>query len=265
MGTRGQSSPSDEYSIIAEDKEDVGFLDIGNYQCEVDEDEPVIISSPFPFVNDKPQSIPIGEVSKCPITITNITDEPVEIWGIRIFCSNPKDSFKLSIMEPPSAFSDEREIRDFLESDSLEDRTIQPNQTLKVWLNCKPKDLGMHQSLVHFDANQFRIERAAFVLAEDNISQSLASRRSYSRNPRRRHFAIDECVAAVRPSRPKTTQRSNKAKLPEYPIPKNIRELIANKKIPWPLDEGLTVENYSSYFSTLLIMEELHLEVKFNY
>ncbi|KAI4338664.1 hypothetical protein MLD38_023694 [Melastoma candidum] len=263
MESRGKGSYTDEYSVIGS-REDVGFLDLGNdlSLCDygAEDDEPVIISTPFPLVNDRPQSAFIDKVSTSQITIRNKTNVAVDIWAIRIYYSSPKDSFKLSIMEPPSTFSDESYVRAYREGDSLEDRVLSPKQTLRLWLSCKPKELGMHQALVHFDTTECRIERAAFLLAEDNVAQSLSSSRPYSRNPRRKNFSINDFVPMVHPSRSKPAPASKKAPLPEYPIPKRIRELVADKKIPWPLDEGLTVENYSAYFSSLLILEELHLE-----
>ena len=75
---------------------------------------------------------------------------------------------------------------------------------------------------------------------------------------------MDEYASSSRPSKPhsaKATAKGSKFKLPEFPIPKEIRELLANKKVPDVLLEGLRRKNYAAFFSTLLIMEELHLEV----
>lgn len=49
--------------------------------------------------------------------------------------------------------------------------------------------------------------------------------------------------------------------LPEFRISKDVRELLGNKQVPTALTGGLKRENYVSYFSTLINMEELHLEV----
>ncbi|KAF8018002.1 hypothetical protein BT93_H3028 [Corymbia citriodora subsp. variegata] len=239
---------------------------IGDYnQCasdyEPDEEGPVLISVPFPLIDEKPQHVLMGETSKCSITIQNTSSDQVELWGIRIFSSNPPDSFALSLMEPPSLNSDERYVRGFRQGSELEDRVLQPDQTLKIWLSCKPKDMGLQQAIVHFDVEDARIERIVFLLAEDKISQSLAPNRSYSRAPRGKQFTMANCefVVPYRPMREKS-QRSRSHVLQEYPIPKNLRELFMNNQVPNVLDEGLTTENYSAYFNALVIIEELNLE-----
>ncbi|KHG04449.1 putative RNA helicase SDE3 -like protein [Gossypium arboreum] len=252
----------DECSVIS-DKGEIGFIDFADDKSvqsyDINEEGPVIISVPFPFSQGKPQSILVGQTSKWPIMLENTIDEPVELWGVRIFCSNPADSFTLSLMEPPSADSKSEQSQGFLEGFSLEDRVLQSRETLTIWLSCKPKDMGLHTTVVHFDVDDNRIERVVFLLAEDNVSQSLASTKPYRRAPRRRnHFAVDEYVVSSRPAKPKT--RGCKSKLDEYPIPKNIRESLENKHVPDILAEGLTKENYAGFFSTLLVMEELHLE-----
>ncbi|OMO98913.1 putative RNA helicase SDE3 [Corchorus olitorius] len=251
----------DDCSVIG-DKGEIGFIDFADdnsvQSYDVNEEGPVIISVPFPFTQGKPQSTLVGQTSKCPITLQNTTSEPVELWGVRIFCSNPADSFTLSLMEPPSANSNAEHKQGFLEGYSLEDRVLQAHQTLTIWLSCKAKDMGLHTTVVHFDVDDNRIERVVFLLAEDNVSQSLASAVPYRRATRKKQFAVDEYVVSSRPARP--TNRGYKYKLSQFPIPKNIRELIENKHVPDVLAEGLTKENYIAFFSTLLVMEELHLE-----
>lgn len=49
-----------------------------------------------------------------------------------------------------------------------------------------------------------------------------------------------------------------------FEIPTNVRELLENKQVPEAITKGLTKENYATYFNTLIIMEELHLEVSSN-
>ncbi|XVE62877.1 hypothetical protein DITRI_Ditri06bG0155000 [Diplodiscus trichospermus] len=262
MSDSWQDGWGDECSVIG-DKGEIGFIDFADDKSVQSYDPngegPVIISVPFPFTEGKPQSILVGQTSKWPITLENTTSEPVELWGVRIFCSNPTDLFTLSLMEPPSADSNVENKGGFLEGYSLEDRVLQSYQTLTIWLSCKPKDMGLHTTVVHFDVDDNRIERVVFLLAEDRVSQSLASSIPYRRAPRRKQFAVDEYVVSSRPARRKTTQ-GYKSKLPEFPIPKNIRELIENKHVPDVLAEGLTKENYAAFFSTLLVMEELRLE-----
>ncbi|KAE8729102.1 P-loop containing nucleoside triphosphate hydrolases superfamily protein isoform 1 [Hibiscus syriacus] len=145
---------------------------------------------------------------------------------------------------------------------ALENPTDEPVElwgTLTIWLSCKPNDMGLHTTVVHFDVDDNRMERVVFLLAENNVSQSLASTMPYRRAIRRRNqFAVDEYVVSSRPAKP--TKRGYRCKIAEYPIPKNIRDLIENKHMPDILAEGLTKENYAAFFSTLLVMEELHLE-----
>lgn len=251
-----------EYAVI-KDKGEIGFIDFEDDKSVTDydpnEEGPVIISVPFPFIKGKPQSPLIGETSVQSITLNNTTDEPVELWGVRIYCSNPTDSFTLSIMKPPPSNSN---LEGFIEGFSLEDRVLQPRRTLTIWLSCKPKEIGLHTSAVHFDVGDDRIERVVFLLAEDKVSQSIASNRPYSRNPRiKKHFGIDDYVDSVPPAKSGGSQRwSNNFKLPNFPISKDVRKLVENKKVPVVLTESLFRENYAAFFSTLINMEELHLE-----
>ncbi|XP_031249415.1 probable RNA helicase SDE3 [Pistacia vera] len=258
MSKEIRDSWDDECSVIG-DKGEIGFIDFEDDQSVLSYDPngegPVIISIPFPFLQGKPQSVFVGETSKCSITIKNSTSDPMDIWGIKIFCSNPADSFTLSLMEPNSKSEN---IQGFLEGFSIEDRVLQPLQTLTIWLSCKPKDMGLHTTVVHFDIGDDRIERVVFLLAEDKVSQSLASNKPYRRQPRKKNFAVDEYVVSSRPAR--TTNQGFKSRLREYPIPKDVRELLMNKQLPEVVAQGLARNNYAAFFSTLLIMEELRLE-----
>ncbi|CAL5397417.1 unnamed protein product [Camellia sinensis] len=255
MSLIGRERCDDDFSVIG-DKGEIGFLDFEDDKslCAYDPNEegPVLISIPFPFIRGKPLSVFVGETSAHPITIQNTTSEPVELWGVNFFCSNPADSFTLSLLKPPSVNSDADYIQDFLEGFSLEDRVLQPLQTQTIWLSCKPKDIGLHTSVVHFDVGDERIERVVFVLAEDKISRSLASKKPYSRFPRRKQFATNESA--------KTKTRGLDYKLPLFEIPTVVRELVENKQVPEAITQGLMKENYATYFNTLLNMEELHLE-----
>lgn len=258
----------DECSVTGE-KREIGFIDFQDDHSVLSYDPsaegPVILSVPFPFVQGKPQSILVGETSKCSITIQNTTPEPVEVWGIRIYCSEPAKSFTLSLMEPPSGKPDPQKDQGFLEGFSIEDRVLQPLRTLTIWLSCKPKEMGLHKSVVQFDIGDDRFERMVLLLAEDSVSRSLASNRPYSRVPRKMQSAVDEYVASSRRDRTtteaRTTKRGSNYKLPEFPIPNDVRESLANKILPQFLVQGLVRKNYFSFFSTLLVMEELRLEV----
>lgn len=254
----------DECSVIG-DKGEVGFIDyeddrsVCSYNPE--EEGPIIVSVPFPFVNGKPQSILAGQTSSDSITIRNTTTEPVDLWGVKIYASTPEDTFTISLMEPPRAESDVKSIQAFLESHSLEDRVLQPGETLTVWLSCKPKEVCMHTGIVHFDIDNETIERVVFLLADDKISQTLASRNPYSKNVRKKkQFTVDSYVTAPRPSR--GNRQFVRNRLPRYDIPIEARELFQDNQIPDCVQEGLTSRrNYTSFFKTLLIMEELQLEV----
>lgn len=262
MGTVGEEDWDDGYSVIG-DKPEVGFLDYGDDKSihefdPVNEGE-VIISNPFPSIAGMPQSIPIGETTVDSVTILNSTDEPIDLWSVKIFHSNPEGTYTVSLLEPPSGEADVETVREFLESTSLDDRVLQPGETLTIWLSCKPKEVGLHTAILHFNAGDDQIERVVFLLGEDKVAQLLASNRPYSRAPRRKRFSINnEYVAA---SRPAGTQKQNfRYRLPPYPIPPDVRELIENKQVPEVLMEGLKIDNYSHFFSNLLIMEEIHLE-----
>lgn len=253
----------DECSVIG-DKGEIGFIDFDDEKsaCSYNPEEegPIVVSVPFTLVHGKqPQSAFVGERVADLITIKNTTCDPFDLWGVKIYASNPENAFTLSLMQPPSSDSDVKGARGFLESFSLEDRVLQPGDTLNVWLSCIPKEIGMHTSVVHFDLETEKIERVVFLLAEDKISQSLASKAPYSRSTKKKLFNANQFVVGSRPSRAKN--RFFKNRLPRYDIPYDIRELLESKQIPDAVLEGLTIENYASYFKTLLIMEELQLEV----
>lgn len=256
----------EEFSSIP-DRGEIGFIDYDDDKsvCSYNPDEegPIVVSVPFPVVNEKPQSISIGKTASDLITIRNTTMEPVELWKVDIYDSNPKDSFTISLMEPPSPTSDMEYIREFLEYFCLDDRVLQPGQTLTVWLSCKPKGVGLHTTAVHFDVGDDRIERVVLLLAEDKISKSLASNKPYRRDRKKKPlvvdaYAVDAYVPGARPA--KASTRGFRFCLPSYPIPKDIRKLVENKDTPTGITEGLKKENYCNYFTTLLNMEEIKME-----
>lgn len=157
MDTIGEEKWDDEYSVIG-GKGQIGYIDYKDDEfvsCnDLNEENPVIISAPFQLINGMPQSILVGTTSKCAITVKNTASDPVELWGVNIFCSNPADSFTLSLIEPPS--------RGFVEAFSIEDRVLQPYETLTIWLSCKAEEIGMHTSILYFDVDDRRVERVFF-------------------------------------------------------------------------------------------------------
>jgi helicase MOV-10 len=269
MSTVGGKWDEEECSVIG-DKGDIGFIDFNDDKsvCSYNPaaEGPIVVSVPFPFVGgrqgEKPQSVVVGETVSDKITIENTTSMPVELWGVKIYASTPEDSFTLSLMEPPKKDSVEA-VRAFLESTSLEDRVLQPGDTLTVWLSCKPKEIGMHTSVVQFDFEDNQIERAVFLLADDKISQSLASTRPFERRTKKKPIVVDSFHVAVRPSR-KTERRPYKNRLPRYDMPKELRDHLLSQQYPECVTEGLTRRNYADHFKTLLMMEEIQLEVNFS-
>jgi helicase MOV-10 len=250
----------DECSTIG-DKGEIGFIDYEDDKsvCSYNttEEGPIVISAPFAFVEGKPQSVAVGETAADSVTIKNTTGDEVNLWSVIIYASNPENSFKLSLMKPPSANETTSGYVDFF---SLEDRMLQPGETLTIWVSCEPKEIGLHTSVVYFDVESERIERVVFLLVDDKISESLVSRKPYSRGRRKTQFADNSAfVTGVRPA--KATDRVFRNRLPRYDIPEKIRELLESKQIPDVVQEGLTMENYSSFFEKLVIMEELQLEV----
>ncbi|KAJ0981677.1 hypothetical protein J5N97_009932 [Dioscorea zingiberensis] len=262
MSTFGDNDCDEEYSVIG-DKGDVGFLDFEDdkslHNFDPYEEGPIVISVPFPFINGKPQPALIGETSTDSISIKNTTKDPVELWSVRIFSSNPEDTYILSLMRPPPLGAEERTIHEFVGLTALEDRVLQPGSTLTIWLSCKPKDIGLHTSVVHFDVGDEKVERVVFLLAEDKVSQSLCSAIPYSRAPsRRKSFNCDQYVAGSRA--PRANAQAFRYKLHQYEIPSDVREMIQNKQVPDVIVEGLNGNSYAKYFSILISMEEIHLE-----
>ncbi|KAJ4843442.1 putative RNA helicase sde3 [Turnera subulata] len=249
----------DEVSVIG-DKGEIGYIDYEEdrsvWDYNPDEQGPIVVSVPFPFLNGKPQSAIVGETAVDSITIKNTTTEPVDLWT-KIYASSPEESFTLSLIKPPSG-NDETRSRGFKELFTLEDMMVQPGEMLTIWLSCKPKEIGLYKSVVTFDIGDEEIERVVFILADDKISQSLASRKPYSRTTRKKQFMVDKFVAGSRPSR--VGRAPIKNRLPRYDIPADVREVIESKQIPTSVTAGLTGENYASYFKTLLMMEEIQME-----
>ena len=68
MDTIGRDRRDDECSVIG-DKGEIGFIDFEDDKsvCAYDTNEegPVIISTPFPFIRGKPQSVFVGEKLLC--------------------------------------------------------------------------------------------------------------------------------------------------------------------------------------------------------
>ncbi|KAK7405930.1 hypothetical protein VNO78_07542 [Psophocarpus tetragonolobus] len=259
MSTTGWSD--EECSVIGE-KAEIGFLDFEEEKsvCSYIDNEgaPIIVSVPFAFVDGKPRSVSVGDTAVDLITIRNTTDEPVDLWSVHIFASNPQDTFTLSLTEPPSDNSNADGDESFLESFSLEDRVLQPGENLKIWLSCKTKEMGMYSSVVYFDVGDEKIERVVFLLVEDKISKSLAAKRPYSRGRKKDKFLVDKFVPGSRPAGKPTRRYINR--LPKYDIPREIRELLESNQVPQIVEEGLSKRTYASYFKTLIIMEEIQLE-----
>lgn len=257
MSTVGYRS-EDECSVIGE-KAEIGFLDFEEERsvCSyvADDGAPVIVSVPFAFKNGKPQSVSVGDTAVELITINNTTEEPVDLWSVHIFASNPPDSFTLSLTEPPPANSN---AESFIESFRVEDRMLQPGEILKIWLSCKTKDMGMYSSVVYFDVGDEKIERVVFLLVEDKISKSLASNRPYSRTRKKDKFVVDTFIPGSRPLAKSNRKYVNR--LPRYEVPKDIRLLLEGNQVPQVVEDGLTRRSYASYFKTLIIMEEIQLE-----
>ncbi|KZV56274.1 hypothetical protein F511_00271 [Dorcoceras hygrometricum] len=258
----------DEYSVIG-DKGDIGFIDFENCRsiCSYNpslESSIFNISVPFPLVQGKPQSGVVGETVFDSITIKNIGAEPLDLWSVSIYDSKPEDSFTLSLMEPPNVNSELQHIQEFIESFCLDDRVLSPGQTLTIWLSCKPKEIGLHTTAVHFSIGDDTIERLVFLLAEDKISQSLSSSKPFFRTRKKKQNVVDVHASDVsfiegrRPS--KNSNRVHNYWLPNYPIPANIRDMVLNQQIPTAVGEGLTKTNYGSFFKTLIAMEEIKLE-----
>lgn len=255
----GESQYDERYGVAGE-KGKLGFIDheIENalQKSSPDEKGPLVISTPFPFINGKPQSALIGETSASEISIKNVTSEPIELWSVNIYSSNPEDSFVLSIRKPPTK---EEEDTRFVALTSLEDKVILPNETWTIWISCTPKEIGMHVSAVHFKAGD-TVERFAFLLAEDEISQALFANKPYMRIHREKKLPNhSEFVGGSRPSRTGGHRRKFFT-LPQYAIPDDLRRIVEDKQIPNVLHEKLSDANYFTYFSALLIMEEISLE-----
>lgn len=254
----------EERSFIS-DKGDIGFIDfdndMSNCNYDVSTEGPVKISIPFPLVDNKPQSGYVGDSIVDKITVLNTTSNSVELYRAEIYDSKPEKSFTLSLMEPPSECSDVEYIQQYVETFSLEDRVLQPGKPLTIWLSCKPKELGLHTAAVHLTTEDDTIERLVFVLAVDKVAVSLAGNKTFKRERKKKQWSnlvTNEFVPGSRP--PRASIQYFKNKLPVYPIPDEVRDILEQKQIPELIQEGLTKENYTSYFKHLVIMEEIKME-----
>lgn len=270
MESTENSGWGEEFASIKE-KGDIGFVD---YQDDVSvcsynpvDEGQVIISAPFPFRDGRPHSVLVGETEVSAITLENPTEEPIQLWSIKIYSSKPEDSFTLSLQKPPSADSNEEYRQYFIESFEIKERVLRAGETLTVWLSCKPKHMGQHTTAVHFQVEEERFERIALLLAEDKVSRSLASNRPYARAPRKnrtQQYSVEPFVVGVRPPKGNNSPYY-KNRLPEYKIPSQMRELLQDKRVPEVLQQGLERKNYTEFFTALLIMEEIHLEVRLGF
>ncbi|KAG9451958.1 hypothetical protein H6P81_004862 [Aristolochia fimbriata] len=253
----------DNYSVIGEEHK-IGFLDYHSEMSAQDfdsnEEGPVIISTPFAFVNGNPQCAPIGTKMSDTITIRNTTPESIELWGVSIYSSNPDGCYTLSLTRPPRDEFDEEAGR-YLELTCLDDRVLQPNSTLTIWLSCKLQVIGLHCTVIHFDVGDDKIERVGFLLGEDKISQSLVSSRPYSRRPRKKAPFFDQYKEGFVPG-PRVTKATQNFKysLPRFAIPEGVRQSVQRKEIPEVILGGLNEDNYVDFFKNLLYLEEIHLE-----
>ena len=219
-----QIGMDDEYSTIG-DKGEVGFIDVPSVTTSTPTEEgPVMVSVPFPFAGGKPQSVLVNEVAVASFTIENTTDEYILLWGVKIYASIPEDSFVLSLMKPPSGQPDDIPEEDFVPCFDMEERNLNPHGSLTIWMSCVPKEIGLFTSILHIQTDQGIIERLVFLLAEDEVSKALAPQRPYN-------------------------------------IPTQIKKAIEFEEIPEVVLQGLTEENYVSYFNELLGMEELLIMV----
>ncbi|XP_078437162.1 P-loop containing nucleoside triphosphate hydrolases superfamily protein [Wolffia australiana] len=261
MGSVRGNELDEEYSVLGEEDE-VGFLDFEDASLHhfdpLFDDGPVIISMPFPFIRGKPQSALVGETAADRLTIKNTTDDAVELWSVRIYSCNPQNSYLLSLMRPPGKNSEEHEVDSFLGLTELEDRVLQPHETLEIWLTCSPQEVGLHTVVIHIVVGDEKLERVAFVLADDSISQALAASKPFYRARKAKNFDLNGYVPASNPSKPFRTEI--RRTLPRFLIPPDLRALIKSNQIPDVVKEGLSRKNYAAFFSTLLIMEEIHLE-----
>ena len=241
----GRYNSDEAWSTIV-GKTVLGFLDFEEEKtlcsCIPGKRDSVVISVPFAIKNGRPQSFYVGNNAVNEIMIKNTTKEPINLWSVHIHASSPEDCFTLSLMKPPT-ISANAEGEGFIESSALEDRMLQPDESLRVWLSCKAKEIGMHSSIVYFDAGDERIERVVFILVEDDISLSMAHVRPYSKERRKGKFVEDNSYSVA------------------VSCPPFKRELIESNQIPPLVEQGLTRNKYASFFKALMMIDEIQLEV----
>ena len=229
---RMKTNDLDEQNCAAEDEVGITFHDLKN-ESRVGTElcDRLIISPPFPFSGGIPQSARVGETSAGTLKIKNASDQALQLSRVLIHSSNPEDSFLLSL-PPPAATNyishEEDEIPSFSVVDSSTElevhRLLLPEEILQVWLCCRPQQVGVHSAVIHIIAAGVESEhRVVYLLADDLISESLASCKPFSR-AKKKNLSTKGCVPVSKPFK----KFNSSFKLPQFAVPDDLRGLKKN-------------------------------------
>ncbi|KAH9303784.1 hypothetical protein KI387_008188, partial [Taxus chinensis] len=258
-----------------EGKVHMKHLENQNVASEEIEEGGICVSNPFPFENGRPQSLKKGGRLTDVIIITNNGKKSVKLYTVKLCRSRPNNSFDLSLTENPvqsiqsegrscpfSVDNLEGKIKSMkisqLDTDSISSVggpwLIEPTHCLSIDLSCVVNDIGLHRSSILFEFQDQKIKQNVTLLAEDDVSAQLAPQEPYSKLRKRKSRSFRRIVRGVPPPVPSFTNILN-----AYPIPPDLKK-IDDKNLPEVLKEGLSLETYSNYFSTLLYLEELKMQ-----
>eukprot|EP01018_Ginkgo_biloba_P016695 Gb_16361 [translate_table: standard] len=224
-------------------------------------DSGIYVSYPFPFVDDKPQTVLKGPTQTTIITVHNNSNSSAKLVTVQITSSRPKRSFTLSSTGPPTLSQNGiivNSAQDCCRFPGVSG-VIESGKQLPIWLSCTPKEIGQHRTSIVFEFQNLRIDRSALLLVEDEVAQQLAPKQPYSKPHRRRARNFTEYVIGVPPPLPVPASASRK-KLFQFPIPDHLRNCVEMNEIPGILEKGLSPKTYINYFSTLLHLEEIQME-----
>eukprot|EP01018_Ginkgo_biloba_P007019 Gb_02746 [translate_table: standard] len=238
----------------------------------------ICVSYPFPFENDRPRSVNRGRGETEAISIVNNKKTTVKLLAVKLVDSRPSYSFSLSISASTSGLgksvqcqhkpclSNVESLEFKIQSMSLSPSCanslslvggpwlIEPGHHLIIYLSCTAKEIGLHRSSVIFDFQNQKVMRHATLLADDDVSKQLAPTEPYSRMHRRKTGSLRRFVHGVPPPLPNFLKQ-----LDVYPIPNSLMKRIG-KEVPQILEQGISMDTYSEYLSTLLHLEELQMK-----
>ncbi|XP_013385978.1 RNA helicase Mov10l1 [Lingula anatina] len=153
-----------------------------------------------------------------------------------------------------------------------EGQALLPGTTVFVTVECKGMHLGQDKQLLIFDFDGYTIGRYMSVDVQDPQQTSLDPSAPYNRKRNygkykaasQRNGSESWVLPGQRPQRMKSVPFP--ARLPQFEIPRELKNCIFEKRelvnLAPELGEPLSMQNYTTRFSTLLHLEEIQMEIE---